>query len=119
MKFYSQILSEYSSVINQIKSAAEQDTQFLESQNYVEKCSELNYEVENSAREFRNVTDEFDQVFTPGLYAKLATSEELLKLNEILKTISFNEQGKLRVTQGHSPYNETCPSTGETEKLLK
>jgi hypothetical protein len=26
---------------------------------------------------------------------------------------------KLRVTQGHSPYNETCPSTGETEKLLK
>ncbi len=96
MKFYSNIISDYASVINQIKAAAEdkEKQNFCIPSKMIEECSENNNQIENSSKELCELAHQFDNVFIPGILAKFATSEELFKLNEILKTISFNEQGK-------------------------
>jgi len=94
IKFYSQILSDYSNVINQIKIAAKKNTEFSQTQKLIDQCSEFNSHIELSTKELISISDEFEEVFIPGILAKLATSEELLKLNEILNTITFNEQGR-------------------------
>lgn len=95
MKFYSHILSEYAGVINQIKSAGDlKDDKNLKYKAFVEHCLKLNNEVEDSVDNIHNLIDTFNRDFIPGIYTKVAANEELMKLNEILKTITFNENGK-------------------------
>jgi len=111
MKFYSQILIDYAEAINQIKRAAEQKNSIMSRINaseVIEQCSELSSQVEFSNETLKNLFENFDQFFLPGVFAKIAASEELLKLNEILKTISFNEKGKpIYESIGNHPERET------------
>lgn len=93
-KFYSNILSEYSTVINKIKSAASQNIDNKHYQTTIESCTENISQVEVSIQDISKAISELDIVLIPGIMSKIVTSEELFKLNEILKTISFNEQGK-------------------------
>lgn len=95
MKFYSQILAEYSGIINQTKNSSDiKNTNYLQYKSFVENCLKWNTDVEDTIQKFLNLTDNFNSDFIPGIYTKVTAAEELMKLNEILKTITFNEQGR-------------------------
>jgi len=103
--FYSQIISEYAGVINQIKSSTAQNKYYSLKQTEIENCSEINSSIRSSIQALLQTVVEFDQGFIPGIIAKSATAEELFKLNEILRTITFNDEG-MPIYEGIGVYPE-------------
>ena len=90
-KFYSQLLSENSNCIQEMKNV---DGDFISLKKNLEKCDEYNFAVFKSSNDIFDLIEKFDQFYLADLYFKACTGCELVKLKDLLDTISFNKDGK-------------------------
>jgi hypothetical protein len=94
LKFYSNIIEENAGLIKKINNSNISDSKNILTDEELLKFSDLSYNLDQRNIEFNQTLKNFDETFTPELIAKTYGDEELIKLKEIIKTISFNQNGK-------------------------
>lgn len=94
LKFYSNIIEENADLINNINLAKFSEKQNNLNEDEIKTFSDLSFQVDQRNIDFNNTLKHFDDSFIPQLFAKKYGNNELKKLKEIIKTISFNQKGK-------------------------